>query len=669
MALISMGGFFGTNGIKDEIGSYKDFIEYELGIDPSFISHADEALVAIANLCGGEDKDFIENLRKFMCYGAEGAEQFFSDPEFYTNLNGVLQSVSTAADLIDPELISFFKSGIESLSHLAQFFSPELQESLIGALDTVSKVGSAIDGITTVISTIKPFIDENTILVYGVGGPIAALLLIAYIKYSSDGKQPNFKELSSKLDELETEIKGIHITSVLHLRMSAVNAAIATIPRSSTASQRRIIEKGKGDAIRILEVTAPYATNFIQYLNHTQHQLAKHSDKKMKSLPDIEKLNYSGNVSNVGMFLNLMYSGRLKEFRIKPSNINYNTILQKVKDKRVLSQKCENLQGKMKNQMHNLYWAVLRNVSTPKDLISLLMKDAYSQRKGMMDEFKSPEGIDLADIKKACEEFNVVFKKDYHDFLNVRWHKDDTLNEIYGEALFLRSFLAFNLGISYKLANYSFAYTTRQAYLGLEDVGRPLLHPITTVQNLFFLGRDILLHPIETPTKIVKEIGKSIWNQPIRLVTKLAGDILLMGGAETLVSSAGLKLTSASAPAFIGSKINYVGSRSVTVAQTLVKGTTAGSSKLIKMAGISNVGLGASSAVVLGARVATITPVFTRLSSAHKNTLPPLDSSSIANVEKALETYEKCVKKDLVAQLNNSETRSTSMLLRSGKRK
>jgi len=625
------------------MNEHEDFIEYELGIDPSFINHADEAFLTIESLCDGDDKEFIKSIREFLCYGAEDMESPFSEPGFNHNLNRILASVSSCSKRIDPELISFIKSGVENFANIYQFLTPEIQESLIEALDKFSKTGSAINDVEWIISTIKSFIDEKAILAYGTGGTIAAFLMISYIKSSLEGKS-DFKELIKELNGLESIIQSSHITTALNLRMAAVIAAQA--PRTKNLSQQECddIEEGRKNAIKILRITKPYANDFIKHLKISHHHLNIHIENQMKALTDIEKLNVSGNSANAGMLLSLMYSGRLKEFRVKPTKINYNTILHNVKCKKILSQKCDNLQDKMKTNMHNLYWAVLRNVSTPKDLISLLMKNAYLQREGIIRDFKTPKGIESADIKKSYADFNAKFKKDYHEFLKIRWKDDLVLNKIYGEVLFLRSFLAFNLDMSYKLADYSFSYAARQAYLGVEDVGRPLLHPISTVQNLFFLGQNLICHPIETPTKIVKGLGTSTWNQPTRAVTKLAGDILLSGGAETLVSSTGLKLTSASAPSSIAQNVNYVGTRSMTVTQKLAKGTTAGSSNIINMTRAS-VGLGTHSAAVFGARAGTITPMFTRLTTIIRSTLPPLDSSSINSVKEALKIHKKYSKK------------------------
>jgi hypothetical protein len=44
------------DGCNETLESYKNFIEYELGIDQSFIIHADGALVAVTNLLEGADK-------------------------------------------------------------------------------------------------------------------------------------------------------------------------------------------------------------------------------------------------------------------------------------------------------------------------------------------------------------------------------------------------------------------------------------------------------------------------------------------------------------------------------------------------------------------------------------------------------------------------------------
>jgi len=650
------------DGCNNTIESYKDFIEYELGIDSSFIGHADEALVAVANACEGDNKDFIENLRKFMCVGADGADQFFSNPNFYDNLNKALQSASSISGLIEPELIFFLKSGIKNFVNVSRFLTPELQDALIEAIDTVSKLGTMTEVFKKATSIVNSFTSEHSALMFGVGAPMAARVLIAYIKYSLDTEGKEFLRIMT----LKTMVTSSQVTSILKLQMQSVINATHKTPKSETECVRKIIEQRRKESLKILEDTENFADNFIRYLKHTRHV---HAEYQMKYLSDIEKLNYHGNGTNAGMLLNLIYSGQLKKSRVKPSNINYNVILEKAKNNKTLSQKCDNLQEKMKNHMHNLYWAVLRDVSTPKDLISLLMKDAYYQRKGSMDELKSPEGIECTAIEKAYKDFNILLKKDYHDFLNERWHKNEILNRIYGEALFLRSFLAFNLNMSYKLANYSLPYAARQAYLGFEDVGRALLHPITTVQNLLFLGCELLLHPIQTITNIVKAIGRSIWNQPTRALTKLIGDLLLTGGAEALVSSVGLKLTSVSAPVSM----------------------IPASSKLTQMMQTARVGMGANSAAVIATRAATVTAMFTSLSSAHKRFLPRLDSSPIAGVKEAFETNEKCVKQDLsskqdttnlsisqscavarknvVIQNKNSTTCSAGMLLRSGRLK
>lgn len=108
------------------------------------------------------------------------------------------------------------------------------------------------------------------------------------------------------------------------------------------------------------------------------------------------------------------------------------------------------------------------------------------------------------------------------------------MNKIYAEVLFKHSFLSINLDISYKLANYSLSYATRQLYLGAEDIVDPVLHPVKTVKNLFSLGKNMILHPIETPAHIAASVCVSTWHQPTRALTRLAGDILLSKGSSVV---------------------------------------------------------------------------------------------------------------------------------------